>query len=92
MLQLCTYITTKRYFALFNVHTNQSTTLLKPLHQYVLVIYLSSAQINGNMYGSKQWRREKRMRRARREFWLRTISTRIPTQKATQMKDIVHHA
>src|SRR5437764_14078877 len=58
--------------------------------------YLSLAQINGNMHGSKQLAQRKKDATSQEsvlvEDNLYELATGIPTQKATQMKDIAHHA
>src|SRR5947209_13276651 len=58
--------------------------------------YLSFAQINGNMHGSKQLAHRKKDATGQHsvlvENNLYEVAARIPTQKATNMKDIAHHA
>ena len=58
--------------------------------------YLSFAQINGNMHGSKQLAQRKEDATSQEsvlvEDNLHELAAGIPTQKATEMKDIAHHA
>src|SRR5258708_27670900 len=58
--------------------------------------YLSLAQINGNMHGSKQLAQRKKDATSQEsvlvEDDLYEVAASIPTQKATHMKDIAHHA
>src|SRR5260370_23681308 len=61
-----------------------------------LLICLSFAQINGNMHGSKQLAHRKKDATGQEsvlvEDNLYEVAASIPTQKATNMKDIAHHA
>src|SRR5947208_15486588 len=58
--------------------------------------YLSLAQINGNMHGSKQLAQRKKDATGQEsvliEDNLYEVATSIPTQEATNMKNIAHHA
>src|SRR5439155_219059 len=58
--------------------------------------YLSLAQINGNMHGSKQLAQRKKDATSQEsvlvEDALSEVAASIPTQKSTNMKDIAHHA
>src|SRR5216683_5406230 len=62
----------------------------------ILFKYLSLAQINGNMHGSKQLAQRKKDATSQEsvlvEDDLYEVAASIPTQKATNMKDIAHHA
>src|SRR2546429_5677616 len=73
-----------------------SVILFLSISIFILLIYLSLAQINGNMQRSKQVAQRKEDATSQKSILveddLYEVVRSIPTQKATNMKDIAHHA